>query len=52
MPELIDENQHTFIKGRTIEENIVLYQEIFQNYHRKWSKPNLGMKIDLYKPYD
>lgn len=52
LPSLIDQAQATFIQGRNISDNILLAQELFQNYHRSTGPPRCAIKIDLRKAFD
>ncbi|KAE8679033.1 RNA-binding family protein isoform 2 [Hibiscus syriacus] len=52
MPELITLNQTTFVKGRSIIENILLEHELVRGYSRKNLSPRCSLKIDLHKAFD
>lgn len=49
---LIDKAPSTFVKGRSIVENIYLAQESIRGYNRKRTPPKCTMKIDIRKAYD
>ena len=42
---LISKNQKAFIQGRSISENILLAQEIVQNYHKDKGKARCTNKV-------
>lgn len=52
LPSLIDENQSTFVEGRSILHNVIIGQELLRLYNRKSASPRVLMKIDLRKAYD
>ncbi|XP_074288901.1 uncharacterized protein LOC141614046 [Silene latifolia] len=52
LPDLIHDNQGAFIKGRSIIENVLICQDIVQQYSRKGVSPRCLFKIDLQKAYD
>jgi len=49
---LISRNQSAFVPSRCISENILLAQELVQNYHRSGGRPWCTMKVNLMKVYD
>lgn len=49
---LTSKNQKAFIQGRSISENILLAQEIVQNYHKDKGKARCTNKVDLIRAYD
>lgn len=49
---LVNENQSAFIPNRQISDNILLAQEIMQNYHRNTGSKRCAFKIDIQKAYD
>lgn len=52
LPSLISSNQSGFVFGRSIVENVMLAQELVQNYHRSSFSPRCAIKIDLKKAFD
>lgn len=50
--QLVSENQGAFIRGRNIAHNILLAQEVMNQYGRMGISPRCTLKIDLYKAYD
>ena len=53
LPFFVSGNQTAFILGRSIIDNITLYQKLVGvNYHTNSSKPRCTMKVDLQKAYD
>lgn len=52
LPSIIDKSQSTFVKDRSMVENIHLAQEIFRGYTRKRTSPKCTLKIDIWKAYD
>ncbi|XP_020266458.1 uncharacterized protein LOC109841947 [Asparagus officinalis] len=49
---LIDESQSAFVKGRQISTNILLANEIVNNYNRKHISPRIMLCIDIKKAFD
>ncbi|GJX44527.1 RNA-directed DNA polymerase, eukaryota, reverse transcriptase zinc-binding domain protein, partial [Tanacetum coccineum] len=49
---LVSNNQSAFISGRSIQDNILLTQEIIKGYNRKGGPKRVAFKIDLQKAYD
>lgn len=49
---LFSREQSTFIKGRSILDNILIAQELVQYIHKKVRGGNILMKIDMDKAYD
>nr|GEY69966.1 RNA-directed DNA polymerase, eukaryota, reverse transcriptase zinc-binding domain protein [Tanacetum cinerariifolium] len=49
---LVSNNQCAFIPERSIQDNILLTQEIMKGYNRKWGPKRVAIKIDLQKAYD
>jgi hypothetical protein len=49
---LVSSNQSTFIKGRSISENILLAHELVRNYHISKGSSRCAIKADLRKAYD
>lgn len=52
IPKIISQNQTSFIKGRSIGENILLAQEIIHEIIKPNMGGNVAIKIDIYKAYD
>ncbi|XP_060210569.1 secreted RxLR effector protein 78-like [Lycium barbarum] len=57
LPHLISQNQASFVRGRSIIENILLTQEIITNIRLRTKKRNqvvlnVVMKLDMTKAYD
>lgn len=50
--EIIKENQHAFVKGQSIHENIMLCYELMHVYKEENRSSNMAIKIDLQKAYD
>lgn len=48
---LVAENQATFVRGRSLVHNVLIYHDLLRNYNRK-TTPICMMKIDLRKKYD
>ncbi|GJR43474.1 RNA-directed DNA polymerase, eukaryota, reverse transcriptase zinc-binding domain protein [Tanacetum coccineum] len=49
---LVSNNQCAFIPGRSIQDNILLTQELMKGYNRKGGPKRVAIKIDLHKAYD
>nr|GEX83156.1 hypothetical protein [Tanacetum cinerariifolium] len=49
---LVNLNQSAFIKGRNIQDNILLTHEILKGYNRKGRSKLYALKIDIAKAYD
>ncbi|GJV14256.1 RNA-directed DNA polymerase, eukaryota, reverse transcriptase zinc-binding domain protein [Tanacetum coccineum] len=49
---LVNLNQSAFIKGRIIQDNIMLTQELLKGYTRKGGSKRCALKIDIAKAYD
>ncbi|GJW90404.1 RNA-directed DNA polymerase, eukaryota, reverse transcriptase zinc-binding domain protein [Tanacetum coccineum] len=49
---LVSSNQSAFIPGRSIQDNILLTQEVMKGYNRKGGPKRVAFKIDLQKAYD
>lgn len=52
LSDLVGNQQMAFIKKHRIGENILLAQELFQNYHRDKGYTRCALKVDLMKAYD
>jgi hypothetical protein len=51
MPELVDENQTAFIRGRCIQDNFLLVQESAKAFHAR-KEASLLFKVDIAKAFD
>ncbi|KAL0286161.1 UNVERIFIED_CONTAM: hypothetical protein Sradi_7155500 [Sesamum radiatum] len=49
---LISPSQNAFVPGRSIGDNILLAQELFQGYNQQHLPPRCALKVDLRKAYD
>nr|GEW24783.1 hypothetical protein [Tanacetum cinerariifolium] len=49
---LVSPNQSAFVPGRSISDNILLTQELTQNYHLDRGSPRCAFKVDIQKAYD
>ncbi|GKB10356.1 RNA-directed DNA polymerase, eukaryota, reverse transcriptase zinc-binding domain protein [Tanacetum coccineum] len=49
---LVNLNQSAFIQGRSIQDNILLTQELLKGYNRKGGSKRCSLKIDIAKAYD
>ena len=52
MPDIIEQNQSAFVKGRSISDNILLAQESFRGYNRETGTSKCALKLDLHKAFD
>ncbi|GJR02332.1 RNA-directed DNA polymerase, eukaryota, reverse transcriptase zinc-binding domain protein [Tanacetum coccineum] len=52
LSKLVSSNQSAFIPGRSIQDNILLTQEVMKGYNRKGGPKRVAFKIDLQKAYD
>ncbi|GJY40434.1 hypothetical protein Tco_0427704, partial [Tanacetum coccineum] len=52
LKDLVDDNQSAFIPSRQINDNILLFQVLMRNYHRKRGPAKCAFKIDIEKAYD
>lgn len=52
LPKVIAPNQSGFVKGRLLNDNVLLAQEMFHELHRNNPTPNVALKLDMAKAYD
>ncbi|XP_042023118.1 uncharacterized protein LOC121770454 [Salvia splendens] len=52
LPQVISPNQSGFVKGRLLNDNVLLAQEMFHEIARCSPAPNVAIKIDMAKAYD
>lgn len=52
LPKIISLNQSSFVKGRSIVENVLLAQEIIKDINRRNKHTNMVVKLDMIKAYD
>src|SRR5436190_24030213 len=52
LPDIISPEQSGFVKGRVINDNILLAQELVQSIRKKVRGSNIIIKLDLSKAYD
>ncbi|GKB79744.1 RNA-directed DNA polymerase, eukaryota, reverse transcriptase zinc-binding domain protein, partial [Tanacetum coccineum] len=52
LEKVVSSNQSAFIPGRSIQDNILLTQELLKGYNRKNGPKRCALKIDLQKAYD
>lgn len=52
LPQIIDEEQFGFVKGRQIHESVALAQELVGDIDRKIEGGNIILKVDMAKAYD
>lgn len=52
LPLLVSNNQSAFVKGRTIQNNILLLHEIVKNYQRNSGPKSCAIKVDIMKAFD
>ncbi|XP_042045031.1 uncharacterized protein LOC121791041 [Salvia splendens] len=52
LPRVVAPNQSGFVKGRLLNDNVVLAQEMFHELQRSTPAPNVAIKIDMAKAYD
>ncbi|XP_077246059.1 uncharacterized protein LOC143885903 [Tasmannia lanceolata] len=50
--DIISQNQTAFIKGRSIQENILLTRDLLHNFHRASQSSSTCLKLDLQKAFD
>ncbi|XP_074318405.1 uncharacterized protein LOC141655213 [Silene latifolia] len=52
LPDILTQNQGGFIQGRSIMENILIFQDIIRMYEKQVVSPRCMIKMDLQKAYD
>lgn len=52
LPLVISPNQSGFVKGRLLNDNVLLAQELYHDLHRCSPALNVAIKIDMAKAYD
>lgn len=52
LPNLILDEQTTFLKGRDIADNILLAQVLMNSLHRRTQSHNMAFKFDIAKAFD
>lgn len=52
LPSLISDNQSAFVKGRTIQSNILLVHELVKNYKKADGPKCCAIKVDIMKAFD
>ncbi|XP_059291461.1 uncharacterized protein LOC132044942 [Lycium ferocissimum] len=52
LPRLVSPNQSSFVKGRSIIENVLLTQEIVTDIKKRGKPANVIIKLDMAKAYD
>lgn len=53
LPQIVSPNQTSFIPGRTMSDNILIYQEVLHTFrNKKGRKGFMMLKLDLEKAYD
>ena len=52
LPDLISPEQTAFVPERRIADNILLAQEMLQNYHKPSTTPRSTIKVDIQKSFD
>jgi hypothetical protein len=51
LPDLVSNNQTTFIKGRSIQDNFLLVHQLARSLHRS-KQPHVMLKLDMTKAFD
>jgi hypothetical protein len=51
LPNLVSKNQSAFVKGRNIQDNFLLVQQLARCLHRK-KEPHILLKLDILKAFD
>lgn len=52
IPNIVNENHGTFIKGRSLSHNIMILQDVLGSYDKRKVSPRCLLKVDLSKAYD
>lgn len=52
LPLIINKTQSSFIKGRAIEDNVIMMHELVRGYQKDEGPPRCSFNIDLTKAYD
>ena len=52
LPDMVDQAQSAFVKGRKISDNVFLAQDLLRDYHKSSGKPRVAAKVDVMKAYD
>lgn len=52
LPQLISPEQSGFVKGRLIQDNILLSQKLLQSINKKVHGSNIVLNLDMHKAYD
>lgn len=52
LPNLVNKNQSAFIRGRQIQDNILLMHEMVKNYKRVGGPKDCAIKVDIMKAFD
>ncbi|XP_047249959.1 uncharacterized protein LOC124885753 [Capsicum annuum] len=52
LPQLISPEQGGFVQGRSIAENVLVFQEIILEIRKRGKPPNMVLKLDMMKAYD
>lgn len=52
IPSLISDNQSAFVKGRSIQSNILLIHELVKNYKKQGGPKCCAIKVDIMKAFD
>ena len=52
LPDIINPSQSAFVHGRSIEDNVLITQDLMHNYHGNNGRPRCALKIDIKKAYD
>ena len=52
LPDMVDQAQSAFVKGRKISDNVLLAQDLLRDYHKSSRQPRVAAKVDIMKAYD
>lgn len=52
LPLLVNPNQSAFVKGRSIQDNILLMHSLVRHYQRNGGPPCCAIKVDIMKAFD